>query len=69
MKEKERFEVLLEGVQGDIKIIAEGLVGLRQEMERRFDIVFQEIFSLKAAFNLYAKQNDKRLSLLETKVK
>ena len=69
MGEKERFEVLLEEVQGDIKIIAEGLVGLRQEMERRFDSVSQEISALKALFNFYAKQNDKRLALLETKIK
>ena len=69
MKEKERFEILLEEVRGDIKIIAEGLVGLRQEMERRFEIVYQEISGLKAAFNLYAKQTDKRLALLESRIK
>lgn len=69
MGEKERFEVLLEEIRRDIKIVAEGLVGLRQEMERRFEIVYQEISELKAAFKLYAKQADKRLTILETRIK
>ena len=73
MGEKERFEVLLEAVHGDVKIIAEGLVGLRREMERRFELLFealhQEIGDLRTEFRFLAKQTDRRLSILEGKVK
>ena len=73
MGEKERFEVLLEEIRGDIRLIAEGLSGLRQEMGRRFDAMYQalhqEISHLRSDFKLYAKQTDQRLIALETKRK
>ena len=80
MGEKERFEVLLEQIRGDIKILAEGLTGLRQEMERRFETLYQalhqeisdvrrEVIDGRNVFKLYAKQTDQRLVAWETKRK
>ncbi len=73
MGEKERFEVLLEEVRGNVKQIAEGQVGLRQEMNHRFDSLYGalhgEILDLKTAFKTYAKQTDHRITILESKAK
>ena len=73
MKEKERFEILLEEIRGDIKMIAEGLVSLRNEfryeMDEGFKSVRQEIADLHTAFVSYAKKTDQRLVILESKVK
>ena len=73
MGEKERFEVLLEEVRGDVKMIAEGLVSLgselRFEMHEGFGSVRGEIADLRTAFKLYAKQSEQRIALLEGRVK
>ncbi|MBI4436151.1 MAG: hypothetical protein HY590_01890 [Candidatus Omnitrophica bacterium] len=73
MGEKERFEVLLEEVRDGVKIVAEGLISLRnemkQEMEQGFQSVRQEIVDLRILFKIFAKQTDQRLALLESKVK
>ena len=80
MSEKERFEILLEEVRGDIRILAEGLTGLRQEMERRFETLYQalhqeisdvrrEVIDGRNVFKLYAKQTDQRLIALENRGK
>ena len=73
MEGKERFEVLLEEIRGDVKIIAEGLVSLRSEMERGFQSLRQElkeeIADLRNTFKLYAKQTDRRLATLEARGK
>lgn len=72
MKEKERFEILLEEVRGDVKIIAEGLVSLKNElrfeMHEGFRLVKQEISDLRTAFVSFAKKTDQRLEVLEAKV-
>ena len=75
MGEKERFEILLEEVRGDIRILAEGLTGLRQEMERRFETLYQalhqeiagvrlEVVDLRNVFKFYAERTDHRLIAL-----
>ena len=71
MGEKERFEVLLEAIQGDVRTIAEGLETLRQEMNRRFESLYQQLHSeidgLRGDFKLFVKHTDRRLVTLETK--
>ena len=71
MGEKERFEVLLEEIRGDVKTVAEGLVALRQEMERGFESLYRglhsEIAKLRSDFRLFVKHTDQRLITLETK--
>ena len=80
ISEKERFEILLEEVRGDIRIFAEGLTGLRHEMERRFETLYQalhqeisdvrlEVVEFRNVFKSYAKQTDQRFVVLETKRK
>lgn len=73
MGEKERFEVLLEEVRGDVKLIAEGLVSLRNElrfeMREGFSSVRGEIADLRTAFKMFSKQTDQRFGILEGKIK
>ena len=67
MGEKERFEVLLEEIRGEVKIIAEGLVALREEMNPRFTFVESQIAELRSDFRLFVRHTDQRLVALETK--
>jgi len=72
MGEKERFEVLLEEIRGEVKIIAEGLVALRQEMNERFDSLYRQLHSeigdLRADVKLFVKATNQRFLILESKV-
>ena len=67
MGEKERFEILLEEIRGEVKIIVEGLVALREEMNRRFTFVESQIAELRSDFKLFVRHTDQRLIALETK--
>lgn len=67
MKEKERFEVLLEEIRDSVKKIAEGHDALRQEMKSGFDGLKQEVSELRSQFQLYAKHTSARLAALESK--
>jgi hypothetical protein len=67
MGEKERFEILLEEIRHDVRIIAEGHNALLQEMSRGFGSLKAELSELSSMFELYAKQTNKRLELLEAR--
>ena len=69
MGEKERFEVLLEEIRGEVKMIAEGLMALREAMDRRFAFLELQIAELRSEFKFFVKHVDQRLVSLETKLK
>ena len=73
MGEKERFEVLLEAIHHEVRIIAEGLVSLRTElrteMQEGFRSIRQDVADLRSDFKLFIKATNQRFSVLEAKVK
>jgi hypothetical protein len=50
MGEKERFEILLEEIRHDVRIIAEGHNALLQEMSRGFGSLKAELSELSSMF-------------------
>jgi hypothetical protein len=63
--EKERFEILLEDIRDSVKLIAEGHQSLRNELERGFSEVREEIRNLASEFHLYARTTSERIGKLE----
>jgi hypothetical protein len=50
---KEKFEILLEDIRDSVKLIAEGYQSLRDELEKGFFELREEIKNLASEFHLY----------------
>jgi hypothetical protein len=63
--EKERFEILLEDIRGNIQAIAEGHQFLRKELKSGLAELKGEIVALRNEFHLYAESTEMRIGELE----
>ena len=63
--EKERFEILLEDIRGNIQAIAEGHQFLREELKSGLAELKGEMVALRNEFHLYAESTEMRIGELE----
>jgi hypothetical protein len=63
--EKERFEILLEDIRGNIQAIAEGHQFPREELKSGLGELKGEIVALRNEFHLYAESTEMRIGELE----
>jgi hypothetical protein len=63
--EKERFEILLEDIRGNIQAIAEGHRFLRKDLRSGFAELKGEIVALRNEFHIYAESTEMRIGELE----
>ncbi len=53
--EKERFEILMEHMQGQFKLVLEGQTSLRQEVKKDINELRDEFTDMKAIMRCYGK--------------
>jgi archaellum component FlaC len=63
---KRHFNVLTESLRTDIRTVAEGLEGLREESSREFGAVHEQVNEVKVMIRLSFNELDRRIQSLET---
>jgi hypothetical protein len=63
--EKERFEILLEDIRGNIQAIAEGHQFLRKDLRSGLAELKWEMVALRNEFHMYAESTEMRIGELE----
>ena len=64
---KRHFDVVGESLRGDIRLVAEGLVGADERSAREFERVREEIGEVKSLVRVSYGELDRRIQALERK--
>jgi threonine aldolase len=64
---KRHFDVVGEGLRSDIRIVAEGVVGLDEKFTREFERVREEIGEVKSLLRVSHDDLTRRVEALERK--
>jgi uncharacterized small protein (DUF1192 family) len=65
---KRHMDVVAEGIRGDVRQVAEGMLTLRGEQQREFQRVWHEFDETKAMIKFSHAELDRRIATLEGRV-